>query len=91
MVNATATRDAFEEDPNFNDGVREATDQERKQFESSMKQLGGDSKYKLNNGYLGGLIGGDELYTGIIYIPMSTSTISALGGTGYKAKGEEYN
>lgn len=91
MVNATATRNAFEEDPNFNDGVREATDQERKQFESSMKQLGGDSKYKLNNGYLGGLIGGDELYTGIIYIPMSTSTISALGGTGYKAKGEEYN
>ena len=91
MVNATATKDAFEEDPNFNDGVREATDQERKQFESSMKQLSGDSKYTLNNGYFGGLIGGDDLYTGIIYIPMGTSTISALSGTGYKAKGEEYN
>lgn len=91
MVNATATKDAFEEDPNFNDGVREATDQERKQFESSMKQLSGNSKYTLNNGYFGGLIGGDDLYTGIIYIPMGTSTISALSGTGYKAKGEEYN
>ena len=89
MVNATATEDAFEEDPNFNDGVRKATDQERKQFESSMKQLSGDSKYTLNNGYFG--IGGDDLYTGIIYIPMGTSTISALSGTGYKAKGEEYN
>ena len=91
MVNATATKDAFEEDPNFNDGVREATDQERKQFESSMKQLSGNSKYTLNNGYFGGRIGGDDLYTGIIYIPMGTSTISALSGTGYKAKGEEYN
>jgi hypothetical protein len=35
--------------------------------------------------------GETKLYKGTIYIPMVSSNISALGGTGYKAKGDEYN
>jgi hypothetical protein len=47
----------------------------------------------LNNGYgVGPLSWGEtELYQGTIFIPMATSNISALAGTGYKAKGDEYN
>jgi len=58
-----------------------------------MQQQEGRSEYKLNNGYgIGPLSWGEtELYKGTIYIPMVTSNISALSGTGYKAKGDEYN
>jgi hypothetical protein len=36
-------------------------------------------------------IGETKLYQGTIYIPMVTSNISALAGTGYRATGDEYN
>lgn len=87
MLNATATQDAFLEEPEFNDGVREATNKERKQFESTMQSLSRNSKYKIDNGFWGGT----KIYVGTIYIPMGNSVVSALGGTGYKAKPDEYN
>ena len=91
MVDATATEDAFEDKATFNDGAIEVeSDKERTQFEQTMQAVSGNNKYKLDNGY-GIFGGGTKLYKGIIYIPMVTNTISALGGTGYKGSPEEYN
>lgn len=95
IVNGIGTEEAFGENPEFNDGIQEiSSDKEREQFESMMKQQSGNEKYKLDNGYslFGfGSWGETKLYKGVIYIPMVTSNISALAGTGYKAKGDEYN
>ena len=94
IVNGIGTEDAFGENPEFNDAIQEISgNKERESFESLMRQQNGNSKYKLNNGYGIGPIswGETKLYKGTIYIPMVNSNISALGGTGYKAKGEEYN
>ena len=96
IVNCVGTEEAFGENPEFNDGVREITgEKERQQFETLMQQQSGNSKYKLDNGIgigvLGLTFGETKLYQGTVYIPMVTSNISALAGTGYKAKGSEYN
>ena len=91
MVNATATEDAFGDNPEFNDGITKASDKEKDQFELMMQSLTKNPKYKLSRGIMGGVFGGTDLYKGIIYIPMVTNTISALGGTGYKGTGSEYN
>jgi len=56
-----------------------------------MQSLTKNPKYKLPRGIMGGVFGGTDLYKGIVYIPMVTNTISALGGTGYKGTGSEYN
>ena len=93
IVNGVGTEDAFGDSPEFNDAIQEiSSDKERQQFETMMQQQG-NTKYKLNNGYGIGPIswGETKLYKGTIYIPMVTSNISALAGTGFKAKGEEYN
>lgn len=87
MLNGMATEDAFDEEPNFNDGVTEVSGKEREQFESMMQTVSDNKKFKLSNSWFGGT----KVYKGIIYIPMVSSTISALGGTGYKASGDEYN
>ena len=96
IVNGVGTEEAFGENPEFNDGVREITgEKERQQFETLMQQQSGNSKYKLDNGIgisaLGLTFGETKLYQGTVYIPMVTSNLSALAGTGYKAKGSEYN
>lgn len=94
IVNGVGTEDAFGENPEFNDGIKEITgSKEREQFETLMKQQSGNAKYKLDNGigFLGMSIGETKLYQGTIYIPMVTSNISALAGTGYRATGDEYN
>ena len=93
IVNGIGTEDAFGENPQFNDAIQEvSSDKERQQFETMMQQQG-NTKYKLDNGYGIGPIswGETKLYKGTVYIPMVTSNISALAGTGFKAKGEEYN
>ena len=93
IVNGIGTEDAFGDNPEFNDAIQEiSSDKERQQFEAMMQQQG-NTKYKLNNGYGIGPIswGETKLYKGTIYIPMVTSNISALAGTGFRAKGEEYN
>ncbi len=93
IVNGVGTEEAFGDNPEFNDGIQEiSSDKERQQFETMMQQQG-NSKYKLDNGYgIGPLSWGEtKLYKGTVYIPMVTSNISALAGTGFKAKGEEYN
>jgi hypothetical protein len=51
-----------------------------------MQAVTNDSKYKLDRSWFGGT----DLYKGVIYIPMHTSTITALGGTGYKGKPSDY-
>ena len=94
IVNGVGTEDAFGENPEFNDGIKEITgSKEREQFETLMQQQSGNAKYKLDNGigFLGISVGETKLYQGTIYIPMVTSNISALAGTGYKATGDEYN
>ena len=94
IVNGIGTENAFGDNPEFNDAIKEvSSDKERQQFETMMQQQEGNSKYKLDNGYGIGPIswGETKLYKGTIYIPMVTSNISALAGTGFKAKGEEYN
>lgn len=96
IVNGIGTEDAFGENPQLNNSmVKEITgEKEREQFETMMQQQSGNAKYKLNNGFgIDGLFnwGETSLYQGTIYIPMATSNISALAGTGYKAKGDEYN
>ena len=93
IVNGIGTEDAFGDNPEFNDAIKEvSSEKERQQFETMMQQQG-NTKYKLNNGHGIGPIswGETKLYKGTIYIPMVTSNISALAGTGFKAKGEEYN
>lgn len=92
IVNGVGTENAFGDNPEFNDAIQEvSSDTERKQFEQLMQSS--NSKYKLDNGYslFGYNWGETKLYKGTIYIPMVSSNISALGGTGYKAKGSEYN
>lgn len=95
MVHGTATANAFEGDMNFNDGAKQITDSKaRSQYESMMRTVLKDPKFTLDNptSVFGvDLWGGDDLYEGTIYIPMVNDTISALGGTGYKAKPSEYN
>ena len=96
IVNGIGTEDAFGENPELNDSmIKEISDKkERQQFETLMQQISSNDKYKLDNGYgIDGLLswGETKLYQGTIYIPMTTSNISALSGTGYKAKGSEYN
>jgi len=51
-----------------------------------MRSITKNEKYKLDRGFFGGT----DLYKGTIYIPMVSSTISALGGTGYKGTAGEY-
>lgn len=94
MLHGSATENAFEEDLNFNNGVVKASKDERNRFESMMKDVTKNDKYKLDDptSALGvNLWGGTDLYKGIIYIPMSNSTISALASTKYKASPQEYN
>lgn len=90
MFNGYATEDAFEGDMTFNDGAIEITDSKQlDQFESMMKSVSGNDKYKLDRGY-GIFGGGTNVYQGVIYIPMITDTNSALAGTGYKAPIDTY-
>lgn len=94
MFTATATEDAFEDGVNFNNGVREASDAERDRFEVMMRQVTKDSKYKLDDpteAFGIKLWGGTDLYTGILYVPMTNSHIAALAGTGYQADASVYN
>jgi hypothetical protein len=94
MMKATAPQEAFEEDLTFNDGVVEASEDDRNRFESMMKQVTGNSKYSLDNGIsvpFFGRLTGTDLYKGTIYIPMSESHISALASTGFTASPEKYN
>ena len=87
MLNGYATEDAFEGDITFNDGALEVDDdKELKQFEGMMQAVTKNEKYKLDRGWFSGT----DLYKGVIYIPMNSSTITALGGTGYKGTVNEY-
>jgi hypothetical protein len=94
MLHASATDDAFAADElNFDDGVVKASDDDRARFETTMREVTKNNKYKLDNGISTplGQISGQKLYKGMVYIPMSSSTISALASTGYKAAPEMYN
>lgn len=87
MFNGYATPDAFEGDElDFNDGALEVDDKkELNQFESMMQSVTKNEKYKLDRSWFG-----TDLYKGVVYIPMNNSTITALGGTGYKGTVDEY-
>ena len=94
MLHASAPENVFEEDPVFNDGVIEASEDDRSRFESMMKDVTNNNKYSLDNGIsipLVGRVSGTNLYKGIIYMPMTNSTISALASTGFKDKPTIYN
>lgn len=95
LMKATAPQTVFEEDVSLaNDGLVEATDDDRTRFEAMMKQVTGNEKYSLDNGisiWGIGRLSGTDLYKGTIYIPMTESHISALASTGFKASPEEYN
>lgn len=55
-----------------------------------MKTITNNQKFSFDRkGWFG--ISGQGLYKGILYIPMNTSMISALGSTGYKASPQSYN
>ena len=90
MVDGMATDDAFEGDMTFNNGALEVEDdKELDQFETMMKAVTKNDKYKLDRGWLG--FGGNPVHKGIIYIPMATNQVTALAGTGYKGTANEYN
>lgn len=90
MVDGMATDDAFEGDMTFNNGALEVEDdKELDQFETMMKAVTKNDKYKLDRGWLG--FGGNQVHKGIIYIPMATNQVTALAGTGYKGTANEYN
>ena len=95
MIDGIAPEEAFEGDMEFNDGAISVDDEkEREQFESMMKTVTKNDKYKIDNGYSvfgQKLFGGTRLFKGVIYIPMSTNTVTALAGTGYKGTANEYN
>ena len=95
MMDGMAPEEAFEGDMEFNDGAISVDDEkEREQFESMMKTVTKNDKYKIDNGYSvfgQKLFGGTRLFKGVIYIPMSTNTVTALAGTGYKGTANEYN
>ena len=88
MLNGYATENAFEGDVNFNDGAIEVNDdKELDQFESMMQTITKNEKYKLDRG----IFSGTDVYKGVIYIPMVSSTVAALAGTGYKASPQDFN
>ena len=89
LLHATAPENSFEDDPNFNDGVIELDGKDIDRYESTMKTVTNNQKFKFDR--KGMLWGGQKLYKGILYIPMNTSMISALGSTGYKASPQDYN
>jgi hypothetical protein len=76
MVNATATENAFEGEPEFGNGVMKVEDEnERKNFETNMHRLG-DDKFKLGSSYLG--LVKDPLYKGVVFIPVYNNIWNAL-------------
>jgi len=93
MLHATAPENAFEGDLTFNNGVIEAADNDRTRYEAMMKDITKDNKFSIDNGVgIGSLrFGRTDLYRGMLYIPMSNSTISALASTKFKASPEDYN
>ena len=91
LLHATAPESSFEDDdPNFNDGIVEVEGKDIDRYESTMKTITNNQKFSFDRkGWFG--ISGQGLYKGILYIPMNTSMISALGSTGYKASPQSYN
>lgn len=79
MVNATAMEDAFEGDVNFDSGAVKVTDsKERKNFENNMR-FAGNEKFSLNNGIASWIgLDGDDLYKGVVFIPMYNNIWNAM-------------
>jgi len=85
MVNATATKEAFDDDPTFGSGVMVVSDDnERANFENNMRKLSGNDKYNLSDGYLFGAFKKDDLYKGTIFIPVYNNVWNALATTDSK-------
>lgn len=77
MINGTATKEAFVEDPEFGTGIMEVKDKnERANFETNMRKTG-NSEFKLNDGFFSS----DKLYKGTIFIPIYNNIWNAMATT----------
>ena len=88
LVKGIAKETAFEENGDLEpDYLIKATSQERKLFEDTMKQMNGKGGFDLDNGWLWGMIGRDEVYRGTIFIPIRTNIFNSQSGYGSSYSG----
>lgn len=81
MVAATTTKDAFvDKTPTL--GYRDATSAERKAYEENMRRQGDAYKnFNISDGWLGSGLFEDDVYTGMIYIPVTDDIFTAMQGS----------
>ena len=84
MITGTTTKDAFLEDNDLNiSGMKQVTSKnERENYQSVRRETSGDKKYSIDNGYLFGWLGVDELYKGTIFIPVRNNYFNAISSGG---------
>ncbi len=83
MVNGTAMDKAFRDGQEIGSGAIEATDNEREQFQTNIRQATNDSKFTLEDDSFWSF-GGDKVYKGTIFIPIRNNIFGALAGTDSK-------
>jgi len=78
MVAATTTEDAFvDKTPTL--GYRDASEAERKAYEENMRRQGDAYKnFNISDGWPGVGWFGDDVYTGMVYIPITDDIFTAM-------------
>ena len=82
MVQGTTSETAFTENPNFGNLHLDATDQARKSYIQQMKTKPGMDKFQVDDGWLFGSIGRENVYQGTIFLPVTNNynTMRAASG-----------
>lgn len=84
MITGTTTKEAFLEDNDLNiSGMKRISSKnERENYQSIRRKASGDEKYSIDNGYMFGWWGVDDLYKGTIFIPVRNNYFNAISSGG---------
>lgn len=88
MVNGLTTENALDPDSDVTE-LQEADDQNRNLYVKNIQSLTDNKKAKLDNGWFWGAIGKENVYQGVIFIPMKSNWVDMYTGSGIKNKTSE--
>lgn len=95
IVNGTAMQEAFDEDniDTKSFGTKESNDKgTRTRFQNNIRTATKDNKFTLDNGWgIGFTVGEDDLYNGLIYMPMTSDVFNAMDSSTNLTPGEAIN
>lgn len=90
MINGITSENSFTSDQDPDEELAKASSQDRELYTQNMQKLT-NPKTKLDNGWFGGLIGKEEVYQGVIFIPFKSNWTDMYTGSGIKSKTSESN